>query len=383
MARGHGGSEPQDAAPPIRILVVEREENAGFGRLPTHSDEVATTVVESVRDLPADLSSFTIVVFNNVSPDSLVPRPSDSALAAFVRGGGGCLAIHDSVAPLFQDLEIFRLMGLQYATDAFGPAHLPSGESVISLGLALGHPSDSLRMFPVQPYSTARHHPIVRGIGRFDVGDELWAANSTSDVIPLLFAEIGDRIPNIFDRLRRPTIVGGCRTEEHGRCVFLQLGHVNETYDHQSVRRYCRNAILWLAKRLPLARWRYDLFISHSARNRRRAESIEYLASKHMLRCFLSASRLRSGDEWSERVRTAIVGSREMCVLMSDRASTSEWVTTEWGAAWALKKRITPILIGLRPSDLPDRLKVRQAITYETAEEFVRDASRRRDRENK
>jgi len=55
----------------------------------------------------------------------------------------------------------------------------------------------------------------------------------------------------------------------------------------------------------------------------------------------------------------------------------SEWVTTEWGVAWALQKRITPILIGLQLNQLPERLRLPQVAKYENIKEYLTQVKQR------
>ena len=43
-------------------------------------------------------------------------------------------------------------------------------------------------------------------------------------------------------------------------------------------------------------------------------------------------------------------------MLVSPESSKSEWVISEWGAAWALGKRIVPILHRCSYDALPQRL---------------------------
>lgn len=71
----------------------------------------------------------------------------------------------------------------------------------------------------------------------------------------------------------------------------------------------------------------------------------------------MSEKGLTSGDVWDEKIRQALLTSREMAVLVTPISLKSEWVTTEWGIAWALEKRITPVLLRCDIDALPARLK--------------------------
>jgi hypothetical protein len=49
----------------------------------------------------------------------------------------------------------------------------------------------------------------------------------------------------------------------------------------------------------------------------------------------------------------------------------SDWVLSEWGAAWALGKKIVPILHRCDPEKLPDRIRRRQCIDFYEHPELV------------
>ncbi|MFC1608470.1 TIR domain-containing protein [Candidatus Latescibacterota bacterium] len=63
--------------------------------------------------------------------------------------------------------------------------------------------------------------------------------------------------------------------------------------------------------------------------------------------------------------------SEEMVVLVTPRSISSEWVLTEWDAAWALGKIITPILLELSFDKLPDRLRNYQGLNFHDLGQFL------------
>lgn len=81
---------------------------------------------------------------------------------------------------------------------------------------------------------------------------------------------------------------------------------------------------------------------------------------------------------WDEVIRQGLLNSRELAVLATRESLESEWVKTEWGAAWVLGRMITPIVFRLDPRDLPDLLRQRQWIDYHRFEEFLRALKDRR-----
>lgn len=111
----------------------------------------------------------------------------------------------------------------------------------------------------------------------------------------------------------------------------------------------------------------YDVFISYASQNEKEAERIKNTLETKGLSCYMSSKNLDGGDGFSDKIKTALQSSRELCLLYTPISKRSSWVTTEWGAAWALNKRITPVLLDLSYEDiLPehDRIKVLQYIKY-------------------
>ena len=62
---------------------------------------------------------------------------------------------------------------------------------------------------------------------------------------------------------------------------------------------------------------------------------------------------------------------RRDALLATRDGLKSEWVTTEWGAAWILRRRITPLLYRCDVDDLPRRMQHLQAIDWHTYEAYL------------
>jgi hypothetical protein len=120
------------------------------------------------------------------------------------------------------------------------------------------------------------------------------------------------------------------------------------------------------------AKYAYDVFLSHSTPDSEEAQRIgeKIVAAGH--RVFLAPKELRPGDDFAEEIRLALLGSRELWLLVSPSTSNSEWVISEWGAAWALGKRIVPILHRCAPDSLPARLAKLQCIDMHRVDEVIR-----------
>jgi hypothetical protein len=122
----------------------------------------------------------------------------------------------------------------------------------------------------------------------------------------------------------------------------------------------------------------FDVFLSFASPDKATAEAVATQLWNRGLKVFFSPKQLQGGDDWEETIREALVGSHELCLIVSHASIPREWVLTEWGAAWATQKRITPILVDCEVSDLPVRLRPRQCVTLSNIEVYADEVVRRR-----
>ncbi|KAF0109186.1 MAG: cytoplasmic protein [Anaerolineaceae bacterium] len=109
---------------------------------------------------------------------------------------------------------------------------------------------------------------------------------------------------------------------------------------------------------------RYDVFLSYSTKDKVEAKKIETFLTKKNLRVFLSEKDIKPASNWKKDIQNALTNSKLLCVLATPNSLGSEWVITEWGAAWAMRIRILPILLRCSLKDLPERLKDYQSIDF-------------------
>ena len=120
----------------------------------------------------------------------------------------------------------------------------------------------------------------------------------------------------------------------------------------------------------------FDVFISYAATDEEHATGLYNTLTSRGLSCFLAKKDLAGGDDFADRIREALHGSKELCLLatpnsISSEGVASEWVATEWGAGWALQKRITPILLDRSPSQLPPRLRALHCVRFDNVGAFA------------
>ena len=130
------------------------------------------------------------------------------------------------------------------------------------------------------------------------------------------------------------------------------------------------------------APFQYDVFFSYAERDLGTAQVLHKAMDEADLKCFMARRNLQGqeGDEFAEAIRQALIASREVVVLCSPDAIKSTWVTTEWAAAWALGKRITPVLYRVAADQLPDRLRRLQCADAGSIDAYLQAATARKER---
>lgn len=70
--------------------------------------------------------------------------------------------------------------------------------------------------------------------------------------------------------------------------------------------------------------------------------------------------------EWQDSIRAALIGSKQILVLLTPRSINRPWVLMETGAAWALGKALIPALSHVAANELLDPIRRYQARVIET-----------------
>jgi hypothetical protein len=85
-------------------------------------------------------------------------------------------------------------------------------------------------------------------------------------------------------------------------------------------------------------------------------------------RAFMGNRGSQAGEDWEEDLRRALSRADELFVLLTPGALKSAWVTMEAGAAWVLRKPVTPVLSKVQPDDVPEFFRRFPAHSVDTAE---------------
>ncbi|WP_340202515.1 toll/interleukin-1 receptor domain-containing protein [Ascidiimonas sp. W6] len=94
-----------------------------------------------------------------------------------------------------------------------------------------------------------------------------------------------------------------------------------------------------------------DVFISYSSRDDKHAERIRKKLEENGLSVFKADKEMKSGDLFNEKIRIGLNNCREVCLLYSKSSKNSSYVTTEWGAAWFMGKKIITMYLDMTEDD--------------------------------
>lgn len=148
---------------------------------------------------------------------------------------------------------------------------------------------------------------------------------------------------------------------------------------HELDTRHKINLESQLRESMRKAQYAFDAFLSYSSNNTPEAELIHAKAVETGLKVFMAPKRLLPGDDFAEEIRASLEGSRELWLLLSPQSVNSEWVISEWGAAWVLRRTIVPILHRCEPSLLPERLARFHCIDLHRIDELISSRQQRAD----
>jgi hypothetical protein len=121
------------------------------------------------------------------------------------------------------------------------------------------------------------------------------------------------------------------------------------------------------------AEFSYDVFLSFSEKDHSLAQSTLQKLEKVGAKVFMAPKSLSPGDDFAEEIRKSLIGSFELWIILSPNSLNSEWVTTEWGAAWVLEKKIVPILFRCDIPQLPERLRKFHCIDAGALDDAIRE----------
>ena len=114
-----------------------------------------------------------------------------------------------------------------------------------------------------------------------------------------------------------------------------------------------------------------EVFLSYSTNDNDAASVLCTKLDENNISYFLAKKDVKPGQDFSERIRAALISCRVVCLLATPQSMGTEWVTTEWGAAWVLKKPLVTIYLDYNVNQLPARIQQFQCVAFHEFDKFV------------
>jgi hypothetical protein len=125
----------------------------------------------------------------------------------------------------------------------------------------------------------------------------------------------------------------------------------------------------------------YDVFLSHSFKDRYWVSVLVKALSQRNLRVWSGYEWIQAGDSWEEAILAIDEGirkSKSFVTIITPESVSSSFMAAELGSALALKKPIIPIVSSDTPSEkLPGPVRLRRYISMDEPEIVAEEISRR------
>ena len=249
----------------LRVLVIGPDDHEPTARLVSILSDAGRWKVAR-RWLPRDIPEgrYDVVVAASVTDEWWKEQPRrdwEALISAFVRDGGGFVAIHDatslwSFAGRFENKDgrivhhrsiTEELLGLeprmQFLAD-WGP-RTPAGEVVDG-------PSQLVYYVAPQRLPIRVVDPTLEPnlwLADFVLDDEILPYNTVPEVVPFLTTVVRDTEPSAVPFWNSEFVVSGGMPVGKGRTAFCVLGHNMNTYDSESFKTHLVNLVKWCGER--------------------------------------------------------------------------------------------------------------------------------------
>ncbi len=114
-----------------------------------------------------------------------------------------------------------------------------------------------------------------------------------------------------------------------------------------------------------------DIFISYSSKDKELAKDLYDLIVSKNLTAFMAEMSIKPGMNWEEEILKKLKETKYVFFLASENSIKSAPVQQELGAFLIQDKNIIPLLIDIKPEDLPGWIKKHQAVDYNIKDEKI------------
>lgn len=189
-----------------------------------------------------DLARFDVVVFNNMTGDSLTPE-EEAAFAKWQSKGNGTVLIHGAGDDSHQDWDFYhnKLLGATFVSHPMAPQFQEARVEILKPAhpVMVGLPSDFMAVDEWYTFAAPPSDDFIVLAGL----DE-----STYSPVNTVYGDVSDlRMgPKPADH---PIIWARCFGDSQARSVFTAMGHRYETYETKEALLMLKNMLNWTAKK--------------------------------------------------------------------------------------------------------------------------------------
>ena len=115
----------------------------------------------------------------------------------------------------------------------------------------------------------------------------------------------------------------------------------------------------------------YSVSISSSYKDRDLARDVARRLKEAGVRALYSELTLSAGSEFEKLFMDQLKNADEIIVILSGNSVDNLWMMFEIGAASSLRKKITPVVVGLEQEELPPVIKQLKYIRYNEVSDYI------------
>ncbi len=124
---------------------------------------------------------------------------------------------------------------------------------------------------------------------------------------------------------------------------------------------------------------KYKVFLSHATTDRWLAKTLCEKIEAAGAETFRDDRDIGSGDDISETIRSRLVRSDELVILLTPDSVHRPWVQFEAGAFWGRRSgaRIVAVLCHVESDAIPDMIKSKKAVSINAFDHYLTELRRR------
>jgi predicted RNA-binding protein with PIN domain len=120
----------------------------------------------------------------------------------------------------------------------------------------------------------------------------------------------------------------------------------------------------------------HKIFVSSSYKDRDLARDLTRRLKEAGFQPTYSELTLTAGSDFEKAFMSQLKRADEMIVVVTSNSVHNPWMMFEVGAASSLRKKITPVIVGLDKYQLPQAIRQLNYIKYDKLADYIADIER-------